>query len=352
MATTGRTTIKELARLGGVSVGTVSRALNGYADVSPETRERIQQLARELDYTPAAAARTLVTSTSHVVGVFLDTGEGHPDLQHPFFHEVLVGLKETLGRAGYDLLLFASEAPRNGLGDHSYLNRATQHNVDAAVLMGLDPHDDEVRRLARSSVPSVGVDLELHGDRASYVTSENAGGSRLAVAHLAALGHRRIATIGGLLDTKPGLDRLRGYREGLAEAGLAFRDELVKNGDFYVESGLQGASELLDLPEDERPTAIVAASDLMAVGVLRAAAERGLKVPHDLSVVGFDDIMLAAHLHPGLTTVRQDKAGLGSAAGRAVLHALEHDVPAGPHVTTLDVELVVRGTTAPPSAEH
>lgn len=351
MATTGRTTIKELARRSGVSVGTVSRALNGYDDVSPATRERIQQLARELDYTPAAAARTLVTSTSHVVGVFLDTGEGHPDLQHPFFHEVLVGLKSTLGQAGYDLLLFASEAPRNGLGDHSYLNRSTQHNVDAAVLMGPDPHDPEVRRLSRSSVPTVGVDLELTGDRASYVISDNTGGGRAAVLHLAELGHRRIATIGGLLDTRPGLDRLKGYREGLQQAGLAYRDELVKNGDFYVESGYQGACELLDLPPGERPTAIVAASDLMAVGVLRAAAERGLSVPGDLSVVGFDDIMLAAHLHPGLTTVRQDKAGLGSAAGRAVLHALEHRAADGPHVTTLDVDLVVRGTTAPPT-EH
>src|SRR5215212_9269629 len=101
----GRTTIKELARRSGVSVGTVSRALNGYADVSAATRERVFQLARELDYAPAAAARTLVTRRSNVIGVFLETGKGHPDLQHPFFHEVLVGLKDTLGSGGYDLLL-------------------------------------------------------------------------------------------------------------------------------------------------------------------------------------------------------------------------------------------------------
>src|ERR687893_1258567 len=102
----GRTTIKELARLSGVSVGTVSRALNGYADVRAETRERIVRLARELDYTPGAAARSLVTQRSHVIGVVLDTGEGHPDLQHPFFHEVMVGLKHGIGAGGYDLLLF------------------------------------------------------------------------------------------------------------------------------------------------------------------------------------------------------------------------------------------------------
>src|SRR5918997_220096 len=128
-----RVTITDLARASGVSVGTVSRALNGYADVRPETRERIMQLARELDYTPGAAARSLVPQRSHVIGVVLDTGEGHPDLQHPFFHEVLVGLKHGIGAGGYDLLLFASERPGNGYGEHSYLKRCRHHNVEGVV---------------------------------------------------------------------------------------------------------------------------------------------------------------------------------------------------------------------------
>ncbi len=199
-----RTTIRELARLSGVSVGTVSRALNGYTDVSPETRERIVRLARELDYTPAAAARTLVTQRSHVIGVFLETGEGHPDLQHPFFHEVLVGLKDRIGAAGYDLLLFASARPGNGYGDHSYLKRCRHHDVDGAVLMGVDADDHELRRLLRSELPCVGVDVELAGTCTSYVMSDNSDGADLAVRHLYELGHRRIATITGLLDKKPG----------------------------------------------------------------------------------------------------------------------------------------------------
>src|SRR3954465_2205994 len=121
-------TIRQLARLSGVSVGTVSRALNGYADVSPETRERIERLARELDYTPAAAARSLKTQRSHVIGVFLETGEGHPHLQHPLFHGVLVGLKPPLGPGGCGLLLFASAHPGNGYGSHTYLKRARHHD--------------------------------------------------------------------------------------------------------------------------------------------------------------------------------------------------------------------------------
>src|SRR4051794_23013399 len=174
-----RVTIRELAHLSGVSVGTVSRALNGYADVNAETRERIVRLARELDYTPAAAARSLVTQRSHVIGVFLETGEGHPDLQHPFFHEVLVGLKHEIGAGGYDLLLFASERPGNGYGDHSYLKRARHHSVEGVVLMGVDAEDLEVRRLTRSGLPCVGVDVALSGPATEYVMSDNPAGAAL-----------------------------------------------------------------------------------------------------------------------------------------------------------------------------
>jgi LacI family transcriptional regulator len=342
-----RTTIRELARLSGVSIGTVSRALNGYADVRPETRERIIRLAEELDYTPSASARTLVTQRSHVVGVFLDTGEGHPDLQHPFFHEVLVGVQETAGAQGFDLLLFSAISPGNGYGTHSYVKRCRHHNVDGVVLMGVDHNDEEVRRLTASTIPCVGVDVELEGRHTGYVTSDNVAGGELAVAHLAAQGHRRIAVIHGPVDTLAGLDRLKGYRQGLGAAGLAYRDEYVRDGDFYVESGHRAAASLLALPEP--PTAIVAASDLMAVGALRAATEAGLAVPGDLSVVGFDDILLAAHLQPGLTTLRQDKAGLGAAAARALMQRIDATGTA-PVATTLPVELVARGTTAPPPA--
>jgi LacI family transcriptional regulator len=342
---TERPTIRELARLSGVSIGTVSRALNGYVDVRPETRERIMRLAEELDYTPSASARSLVTQRSHVLGVFLDTGEGHPDLQHPFFHEVLAGVKQAAGAEGFDLLIFASEQPGGGYGHHTYVKRCRHHNVGGVVIMGVEHDEEEVRRLCASTIPCVGVDVELRGRATACVMSDNAGGGELAVRHLAEQGHRRIATIHGPVETRPGLDRLRGYRQGLEAAGLPFRGEYVLAGDFYVESGERMAERLLALPEP--PTAIVAASDLMAVGALRAAAARGLRVPDDLSVVGFDDIMVAAHLQPGLTTLRQDKTGLGGAAARALLDRIA-GAAEPPPVVTLPVELVVRGTTRPP----
>jgi LacI family transcriptional regulator len=340
-----RVTIRQLARLSGVSIGTVSRALNGYTDVNPETRERIMRLARELDYTPSASARSLVTQRSHVVGVFLDTGEGHPDVQHPFFHEVLGGLKSRVGAGGFDLLLFASERPGNGYGPHSYLKRARHHSVEGVVMMGLDAEDPELRRLARAELPCVGVDMQVEGPATEVVMSDNVDGAEQAVRHLHALGHRRIATITGMIESRPGIDRLRGFRAALQELGLAYRDEYVAYGDFYFESGRAATARLLALPEP--PTAIFAAADLTALGAIRAATEAGLSVPGDLSVVGYDDIQIAPHVNPPLTTVRQDKFGLGVAAANALIDLID-GASERTGLVTLPVELVARGSTAAP----
>jgi LacI family transcriptional regulator len=337
-------TIRELARLSGVSVGTVSRALNGYPDVRQDTRDRIVRLAEELDYTPQAAARTLVTRRSHVIGVFLETGKNHPDIQHPFFHEVLVGIKNRLGAAGYDLLLFASEEPGNGYGTHSYLKRCNHHHVDGAVLMGLSADDPETDRLARSSLPCVSVDVEFQGLHSSWVSSDNHQGADLAVKHLMECGHKRIAHIAGPLDTTPGRERLAGFRRAIEKAGLPYYDELVVYGDFYYESGLASMEKLLDLATP--PTAVFVASDMMAMGAMRAVQARGLSVPGDVAVVGYDDITIAGMAHPPLTTVRQEKAQLGELAAEALLRQIEEGANGDLESTlTLPVTLVVREST-------
>ena len=336
------TTIQQLAAKSGVSVATVSRALNDSPEVSEATRERIVALAQELDYTPSAAARTLVSRRSHVVGVVLETGPGHPDLKHPFFQEVLVGLKHGVGAQGYDLLLFASEEPGNGFGGtHSYLRRAEHHGVDGAIVMGFDG-DAEIVKLAASSLPCVAVDADLDGPRTGYVMSENREGAALAVRHLHELGHERIATITGSLRTKPGSDRLDGYREEIERLGLEPRDEYVVEGDFYDESGYRGTRELLQL--DEPPTALFAASDLMAAGALRAAIELGVTVPGGLAVVGFDDIGLASLIQPQLTTVRQDMEALGEAAAEGLGRMIE-DPDAAPVRQLVPTTLVVRASS-------
>jgi LacI family transcriptional regulator len=325
-----------------VSVSTVSRVFNGYDDVSPATRERVLDVARRLDYAPSAAARTLVKQRSQLIGVVLFTGYEHPDIHHPFFQEVLVGLKHGIGELGYDLLLFATEQPGSSRGrPHSYLRRARQHRVDGLVVMGVDRDDPEVEKLVRADIPVMAVDLDVVHDHTSFVASDNIGGARLAVRHLHELGHTRIATIAGPSNTKPGADRTLGYRAEMRELGLTIPPGYEVEGDFYPESAERAMQSMLALTEP--PTAVFAAADMMAVGAIRTMHTAGLSVPGDLAIVGFDDIRLAELLAPPLTTVRQDMVGIGLAAGRALVEQIENpDVT--PPVLTLPVELVVRAS--------
>ena len=253
-----------------------------------------------------------------------------------------MGLKHGIGARGYDVLLFATEQPGSSRdGAHSYLRRARHHNVDGIVLMGVDRSDPEVKKLVEADIPLIGVDLDVAGPRATHVGSDSVGGARLAVKHLHRLGHRRIATIAGPQDSKPGADRLVGFRAEVHNLGLEARPEYEQTGDFYIESGERAMRALLALPEP--PTAVFAAADLMAVGAMKAVREAGLGVPDDIAVVGFDDIQLASLLDPALTTVRQDKVGVGTAAARALMEQIEHPETT-PAALTLPVELVVRAS--------
>jgi LacI family transcriptional regulator len=329
--------IREIARLSGVSVATVSRVLNDSANVSEEVRERVLGHARRLDYVPSAAARTLVGGRSQLIGVVVNTGAGHPDLKHPFFQDVLVALKDELGEHDYDLLLASKR---------SFLRSALEHRVDGLVLMGVDRNAEDLETVLARRIPTVFVDLQLRGERAGYVTSDNVMGGRLAVEHLAALGHTRIATITGLAHTTPGGDRLSGYRDGLRVHGLPERPEYVCEGDFYPDSGSVQMQALLALPEP--PTAVFAASDDMAMGALSAIAQASLSVPGDVSLVGFDDDEVAPLLRPPLSTVRQNKPALGAAAGAALIRLIESE-DATPPELVLPVELVVRESSAAPA---
>lgn len=330
-----------------MSVATVSRVFNGYGDVSEATRQRVLESARKLDYAPSAAARTLVKRRSQLIGVVLFTDFEHPDIGHPFFQEVLVGVKRGVGALGYDVLLFATEQPGSSADGrpHSYLRRARHHHVDGVVLMGVDHDDPEVQRLLDSGIPIIGVDLAIAGEHVSYVASDNVGGARAAVRHLHELGHTRIATIAGPQDTKPGADRLLGFRAELQALGLPQRPEYEQLGDFYLESGEEAMRVLLAQPEP--PTAVFAAADMMAIGALRAAQAAGLRVPEDVSIVGFDDIEIAPLVDPPLTTIRQDKLGLGLAAARGLVQQIENP-ELTPPVLTLPVELIRRASAAAP----
>jgi LacI family transcriptional regulator len=332
-------TLKELAKVSGVSVATVSRALNGRPGVSDATRDRLRALADELDYVPSAAAQTLVTSRSHLVGVVLDTGADHPDLQHPFFQSVLAGLRRCMADNGFDLMLFATDL--RGDDTQSLLSRCRRYQVDGLVLVAVDTRGPEFEKVERSSLPCVTVDLDFAGIRTADVASDNVEGAALAVQHLAALGHTKIATIAVPTRLKPGRERLVGYREALNRLGLEYRADYVVPGDGYPRSGASATKHLLEL--QPRPTAIFVGADLMAIGALQATAQLGVRVPDDVAIVGFDDIPLATLTQPPLSTVRQDAIGLGVAAARALMNLLG-EASATQTKILLPVELVVRET--------
>ncbi len=352
--------IRELARRSGVSAATVSRALNDRAEVSPQTRARIVELAAQLGYSPSQPARTLVRKRSDTIGLIWDTGYDAEGRRHPFLSDLLVALKRPLSDAGYHMMLLSTAETDAGVD--TYLRATRQHSLDGVILMGVDERHPAITALVESPLAVVAVDLPLRGPRTTYVTSDNRTGAASAVAHLHAQGRRRIATITGPLSLLPASERLAGYRYQIARLGLPARPEYVSYGDFFLSSGYEGTRALLDLPEP--PDAIFAAGDEMAIGAMHAITDAGLSVPHDVAVVGFDDIESAALVRPALTTVAQDPKALCSGAVDALLAIIgESDEPAGergtpralPAPQVLPTSLIIRAScgahlTAPHTA--
>jgi LacI family transcriptional regulator len=327
-----RPTIRDVAEQAGVSIATVSRVLNDRADVSVETRERVREVARSVGYTADPAARGLVTQRTQLVAVVVGDNAGHRDLSLLFFGHVLAAISRRLARADYDALLLQPIE----VGQH--------HRFDAAILIGIDANDSLITDLYRRNIPYVGVDVRVGGRSSAFVGSDHAAGVRLALGHLHELGHRRIAHIAGARNTVAGADRIAAFQREARVLDLEVPDEYVREADFTSEGGYQATTELLAL--DGRPTAIVAASDLMALAALQAIRDAGLEPGRDVAVVGFDDIEAAALAHPPLTTIRQDREKLGTLAAERAMELIEHPDTRPPD-TILPVELVVRASSAP-----
>lgn len=332
-------TIRELARHCGVSVATVSRVFNTPEVVSQATRQKVEAAAAEIGYLPNESARTLATKKSNMIGLVWDTDHRRSGWRHPFLQEILVALKTALSAHGLHLLLLATGPD----GADRHLRSVQRHNLDGVVLIDNGSRDPALLALADAGIPCVALDLPLTGPCCTHVTSDNVGGARQAVSYLLKRGHRRIATIAGPARTGPGADRLTGFRAELTAQGVPLPAEYVRYGDFYLDSGRAAMRDLLLL--DTPPTAVFAAGDEMAVGAIQAVTDAGLRIPGNVSIVGFDDIELAALIPPGLTTVAQDRAGFGTAAAEALIammQAGENAPPPSPVI--LPTSLVRRGT--------
>jgi LacI family repressor for deo operon, udp, cdd, tsx, nupC, and nupG len=334
--------IDEVARVAGVSTATVSRALSGAGHVSPVTRERVRRAARELGYVVSSSASGLATGRTRNVGVVI------PFLNRWFFSSVLEGAESTLLTHGYDLTLYNLQGggdERQTVFEHFLLRK----RVDAVIAVSLELTSSEVSRLLAMNKPIVGVGGPLPGVRTLSV--DDVAVSRLATEHLIALGHTRIAHIGGDDDHNHDfhvpMNRRVGYEAALAAAGLTPDPSLHVPGDFTIPGGYASAKLLL-ADRGDRPTAIFATSDEMAIGAILAARDLGLRVPEDLSVVGVDDHELSEFF--GLTTVAQFPDLQGRLAAEILIEELNPTPAPLPDINTpLQFELVVRSSTSRPS---
>ncbi len=328
-----RVSIKDIAAQAGVSHSTVSRALQGTGRMSEETRARILALAEEMGYTPDALAQSLVRGRTKTVGVVVTT------IADPFVAGIIDGIEEVAGRAGYTVLLAASHMDPER--EMQVVENLHQRRVDAVIVTASRVGSHYSEHLQRFGVPIVLVNNMMEGEYLYAITCDQETGARLATEHLLALGHRRIAYVGSSTREHSSHLRERGYRMALQDAGVTMDPDLVymPSQDQDVAVGKQALAHLWPL----HPTAIFAYNDLTAIGVMIAARERGIRIPQDLSIVGFDDIEATQFVCPPLTTVRQPREAMGRAAMQMTLDLLHNK-----HIQnrSLTCKLVERASTA------
>lgn len=335
----GPATLEQVALRANVSRATVSRVVNGDRRVGETARTAVEAAVQELGYTPNRAARSLVTRRSDSIAVVIP----EPTTQlfgDPFFPRVLRGISDALAEEELALVLLMPQGRGDELRVERYL--AAGH-TDGALLVSLHGSDPMPRDLQRRGIPVV-VGGRPPGAGIPYVDVDNRGGAGAAVAHLLETGRQHVATIGGPQDMPPGADRLAGYHETLARAGIGVSDRLIEVADFTLDGGRAAMERLLErAPEID---AVFVASDLMAIGALAALVASGRRVPQDVALVGFDDSPLAAAARPPLSSVRQPIEEMGREMTRLLLHGMRNaDGP--PRRVILDTSLVVRQSSVP-----
>jgi DNA-binding LacI/PurR family transcriptional regulator len=326
--------IKDIARKAGVSHCTVSRALHHSPLINPKTAERIREIARRSGYVPNAVARSLVSRSTKTVGVVVTT------ITDPFIGEVVGGIESEAKEHGYSVILANSNAvPEQEI---AVVDRFNERRVDGIIVTASRVGALHGKRLAGTGVPVVLINNQHAGDFAYSVGIDNANGSREIVGHLLNLGHTRIAYIGDRLGYESDAERYSGYRAILAGARIRVDRRLVVPGDGKPEEGERAADQLLELADP--PTAIFCYNDMTALGALRAASAKGLRVPDDVSIAGFDDLFVASYTSPPLTTIRQPKQEMGRRAMSILLQLLAGEQPESRIL--LPGELIVRGSTS------
>ncbi|MCP9488013.1 MAG: LacI family transcriptional regulator [Gaiellaceae bacterium MAG52_C11] len=332
-----RPTIYDVARLAGVSTATVSRALNGSGQIAPATSAAIDAAVSQLGYQPNTIARSLVTKSTQTIALLL------PDIANPFYAALVSGIQERALASGSTMLLCTTEGVPER--EEQYLSLLRAKQVDGVLVDGLVLPPERIADFVREGLPIVCLDRDIDSTSVPLVQVDNRVGAQLATQHLLSLGHTRIGHVAGAPGLRISDERIGGYRDALAAAAVERDPTLVAVGSFTEEGGYEAMRALLAA---STLTAVFAANDLSALGVMHAIAESGRRVPDDVSVVGFDDLRLAAHTTPPLTTVHQPAFEIAQRATQLLLDlARGCDVPQRLHL--LEPELVVRSSTAPPA---
>ena len=324
-------TIKDISRICGVSPATVSKALNGYTDISTKTAELLRQTAKELNYMPDAAARLLKTNISHDIGVlFVD--ESHCGLTHEYFSRILNSMKEEAEALGYDLTFISQYIDGKPV---SFLEHCKYHRCDGIVIACVDFESDKVKELIESGVPVVTIDYAFDG--VSSVLSDNEEGAYALTSYLIERGHKRIAYIYGenaLVTEK----RLAGYHRALKDHGIPANDDYVIQARYHDPGSSEGATREL-LAMKEPPTAIMYPDDYSVIGGYNGITNEGLSIPDDVSVAGYDGISLSEVIRPKLTTWRQNTDMIGRESVRKLVDAIENSEKCTPEQISVSGEL-------------
>lgn len=319
--------MKDIAAVCGVSVATVSKALNDHSDIGEETKQHIKETAHSMGYSPNALARALKTNRTYNIGVlFVD--EAQSGLTHDYFSQVLDSFKRTVEEKGYDITFI-----NKGRNHLSYLEHCRYRGFDGVMIACVDFYDPQVVELVRSNLPLVTIDHMFHN--CISVMSDNVGGIRQLLEYVYSKGHRKIAYIHGA-DSAVTRERLSSFYHTAEKLGLDIPDEYIKEAPYSDSFGTgERTRELLALPNP--PTCIFYPDDFASLGGLNAIADMGLKVPEDVSVVGYDGIRISRHLSPKLTTLKQNTKSIGIRAGERLVSLIEHPK------STIVEQIVIKG---------
>ncbi len=334
-------TIKDISKVSGFSITTVSKALNNYPDISKQTKAYINELCEQMGYIPNSSARSLKTAHSYTIGIVFEeiTNQG---LQHPVFSKILESFKREVESRGFDILFLAKQM---GNQNGSYLQHSKRKQVEAILVLCADFNSPEMIELYQSDMPIIMIDFDVN--TATNITSDNYGGVEKAVKHLIDLNHRLIAHIHGDLNTYIGGQRKEFFEQVLKEHHIELPENYLADGqNFSKDEGYQAMQKLMHLPNP--PTAVFCASDMLAVGAIEAIHDAGKHVPNDFSIIGFDGVDIGQHITPRLTTIKQNTEEMGRLAAVHMLNHLDNPKQIKESKTfTVKTDLLIGNSTKP-----